>query len=111
MNVSSSLRMSLSSLLSFRSHGTLRVLRGAVWLTSDADRQDHFLKAGDEWTLNKKRHVVLESLDEHTVLEDRQPTPRQAPSGVGEGWQFVENCGLIKTGWAKAPRSAWAEEP
>ncbi|HEY1059459.1 MAG TPA: DUF2917 domain-containing protein [Limnobacter sp.] len=105
MIASSSLRMSLSSLLSFRSHGTLRVLRGAIWLTSDGDHRDHLLKAGDEWKLHNNRHVVLESLDADTLLEYRQPGRRRAPDTLGEGLQFVENWGLVKTGWTQAPRS------
>ncbi|HEV2219567.1 MAG TPA: DUF2917 domain-containing protein [Casimicrobiaceae bacterium] len=41
---------------------TLRVTRGALWVTQQRDRQDIVLRVGDRWAVERDGDTVIEAL-------------------------------------------------
>jgi hypothetical protein len=71
---------------------TLRITRGAVWITQENDTQDIVLRAGDTWVVEKNGLTILEAQENTTfyALGKRidawvmpQPATGPAPSTFG----------------------------
>jgi hypothetical protein len=46
---------------------TLRVTKGALWITQERDRRDVVLRTGDVWTVERQGLTIIEAQDAATV--------------------------------------------
>ena len=45
----------------------LRCVRGVLWVTSDEDRKDLLLRAGERFSPRSKAHLLIEALEDSVV--------------------------------------------
>ena len=79
-------------------HGiTLRVTRGALWITQQRDVRDIVLTAGDAYTIERRGLTVVEAQGRATVcvlahhLEDIHVRGRRATTGE-RAWQWLRSA-------------------
>ena len=76
---------------------TLRVTRGALWITQERDVRDIVLTAGDAYTIERRGLTVVEAQGRATVcvlahhLEDIRVRGRRAATGE-RGWQWLRSA-------------------
>ena len=70
-------------------HGTtLRVTKGALWITQEHDRRDIVLRAGDVWTVERKGLTLLQAQGATVLCTAGTAAlfarPRSRPVGITE---------------------------
>jgi len=85
-------------------HGTtLRVTKGALWITQEHDRRDIVLRAGDVWTVERQGLTLLQAQGA-TVLcavgaAALSSQPRSRPAGFADqlhNWFYRASEQLVK---------------
>jgi len=85
-------------------HGTtLRVTKGALWITQEHDRRDIVLRAGDVWTVERQGLTLLQAQGATVLCTVGAAAlfaqPRSRPVGIGEqlrNWLYGASEQLAK---------------
>ena len=65
---------------------TIRVTRGALWLTQERDRRDVLLTAGDAWTVERDGLTVAEARADTSLVIAGRSMPRTSIARHGRRW-------------------------
>ncbi len=85
-------------------HGTtLRVTKGALWITQEHDKRDIVLRAGDVWTVERQGLTLLQAQGATMLCAVGTAAlfaqPRSRPAGIGEqlrNWFYGASEQLVK---------------
>lgn len=81
---------------------TLRVTRGALWMTQQRDRQDIVLRVGDSWAVERDGDTVVEALGDTTfcMVAPSGAAPIRLPARAARVSRFLDAIAA----WLHAPQ-------